>query len=605
MSYFELLLEQDYTFYKKVMEFREVQCSYFTTEKSLKNNLKIIGKTFHHTLINKSNIKNSLFKLKNDEIEILKKIIEKNEISEDITDSIKYSGFFIIDENSKPIFHKNFLEIFKETIKVPKNQPIEKTNTDIIKADFIAYSLYVIVVNNINMGTVKCLANTKPGIRMFDSISAKISYKITKDFFQQFFDFLIASKLILNKEHDNCLFAKQKLESRKSFYTNYFKYIDAHLNEVWFKNLKSSYQSKFVNIIYRKDQLKINKKSFNFLLFSDFIKKIDENKFVLSELATQFLCEKVVSAIHTNKTFYILPGFKLLMERTIDENILSFIIKCASIENYDNVFNIQFNTKSLIKAKKNNINAVKILNFLKEYSFDIPNDLELMIKDSLDRYGEVKIFSKFNFLTTENPHIKEKILNIKELAKYVVYSNDYTIAIKKSKNPWDIKHLLISHNLIPEVIENKDYYAIKKEDIKETIIHLSNYKKIVKKDNSALFDEIEKLLDKLKTKASELVKEEYLNEKQICKSVINHENMEINSKKEMSLEHKMDLLNFAIGKKFSLKIFYKQKGTDIIEEREIVPKYLDGDFLIAYCKLRKGTRRFNIYTLTINSIQLN
>lgn len=606
MEYFEILSAQNYIFFKKMMKFRDLECSYFTSESSFKNNTHVIAKSIFRNLTNPEKIKNSLFKLTRNEILILKRIVDSNSIDENIPEILYYSGFFLEGNNNTPVFHKNFIKIFNDISLKSNNQTLEQADDETICSDFIAYSLYAIVINSINMGKIKCLANSKPGIRMFECITGKISHKITKDYFSYFFNFLIATNLISIDDNPSFLKSTKVLQSRTVFYTNYFRYIDSNINDIWFKNLINSFKAKLTNAIYKKSNLEINEKTFNILVMCDFIKMLDLNKFVFTNLASQFLTKKKINKIQTKKTFYILPGFKLLMERNIDEKILSFVINSANILKYDTVFNVELDTKSLINAKKVGINSDEIVNFLKQHSDDVPSDLELMISDSHERYGEVKIFSKYNVIITESKHIKEKILNIDEILKYVIYSDDKNIILSKSKKPIDIKHLLIENNLIPEFRENKNYFEIKNEDFQQSIELLTKFKDITKKDNSTLFDKIEDLLDKLKSKSEFSEKIPPIDNKSTEKSKANvYEQLNLIVEKEMSLENKMNILNFAIGKKYSLNISYKQKGTDIMEERVIKPKYLDGDFLIAYCKLRKGTRRFSIYTIIINSMLLD
>jgi len=603
MEYFDILLNQDYKFFKEMMLFRDLECSYFTTETSFANNTIVICKSLYRNLINSDNIKNTLYKLTTQELATLTQIMHSNSLHDNISNNLKFSSFFLPNEDNKPVFHKNFKKEFEQMIASMPNQTNEKADAEAINAEFTAYSLYVIIINSIMMGKVRCLANSKPGIRMFECISQKTSNHITKDFFGHFFNFLTTSGLIHISENPCLLNASGELESRASFYTNYFKFIDSNITDPWFKNLKSSFKAKHSNIIYNKNVLDIDQKTFNLLVLSDFIKIIDKDKFVFTELATCFLTKQKVDKSDTKNSFYILPGFKLLLERTIDEKILSFIIKTACIEKFDIVFNIVFNIKSLIKAKKVGIDAEEIVTFLKQHCYDVPNDLVLMISDSHERYGEVKLFSKYNTLTTDDKHIKEKILNIDEILKYVVFSNDKTIILKKSKSPIDLKHLLIENGLIPEFKENSKYFEIKHEDILQVIEYLNIYKNSLKKNNSTLYDKIVNLLDKLKSKGNFIIPEkkpEFTQKTTKTKQV--QTLLNVSTKNEMTLEDKMNILNFVIGKKYNLNISYKQKGTDIMEERLVVPKFLDGDFLIAYCKLRKGTRKFNIYTLLIKEL---
>jgi hypothetical protein len=607
MEYFDLLLLQNYTFLTTMTNLRDIGCSYLRSPLSLEKNAKVICKSIYRQLTDKANIEKTLYKLTAQELSFIEKIVNSGKVQKNTPKKILHFGFFLKKINSDlVVFHENFEKIFNKTVKTLKQHTSITVEKEKTAADYISYALYAIIVNATKMGQIKCLANAKPGIRMFDHISSKLAYPITKDFLCDFFNFLETSGLINFKENNSKPSSDNNLESRAIFYTNYFKYLNSKINDNEFNNLKASFLSDKKTIAYKKEKISINQKILKILELSDFIKTIDNQHFVLTDLARQFLSHNKVQNINRLDNFYILPGFNLLLERNINETVLSFVINIATIIKFDVVFNIQLTTKSLIKAIKNNYSSTAIIDFLHKYCKDVPHDLILMIKDSYERYGEVKIFSKYNVIITDNPHIKEQILNIKEISKYIVYKNETAIVLEKSKKPSDIKHILIDNNLIPQYLENKQYFDIKSEDIKNTIDLLTTIKLSVKKENEALCENIDNLIDKLTVKTENKAKNKKPAPKSKPKETNKEENnVDIVTTNSQSLTQKLDILNFAIGKKYLLNILYKQKGTNIMEERIVEPKYLDGDFLIAYCTYRKGTRRFNIYTLVIKQILLN
>ncbi len=607
MEYFDLLLLQNYDFFAKMLEFRAIGCTYLRSEISLKNNTKVICKSIYRQLIDKTNIENTLYKLTKNELSILEQILNSGKIPEKIPQRILASGFFLEDKNSKKVvFHENFGSVFNKSIKNNELKSNISIDKDKVTADFISYALYVIIVNAIKMGQVKCLANAQPGVRMYDYISSKLSYPITQNFLCNFFNFLETSGLINLKTENTQPSSSNELESRAAFYTNYFKYLNAKITGNEFCNLKNSFLSRKETMAYKKENFSIDSKTFKTLILSDFIKPIDSKYFILTDLAQEFLLNNKINNINNLSNFYILPGFNLLLERNINETVLSFAVNIATITKFDMVFNIRLSTKSLIRAIKNGYSATSIIKFFDKYCEDIPQDLTLMIKDLYERYGEVKIFSKYNVIITDNPHIKEQILNLAEISKYVVYKNETAIILEKSKRPSEVKHILIENNLIPQYLENKQYFEIKAEDIENAIDLLNTFKHSVKKESETLYESIDSLLDKLSYKTGYKAKHKQVKLKSLITNTEKKQSgVDIESTIKPSLKQKLDILNFAIGKKYNLKILYKQKGTDIMEERVITPKYLDGDFLIAYCTYRKGTRRFNIYTLCLKQLLLN
>lgn len=595
MDYTELISKLSGPELRDIAVTREIKCAYLENEADLDGNTTVLLKTILPHLTNKDNIRNGLSKLNPTDIQKLKKILETGSCSALEAEHFHSYAFFAVNEDGLICFPEAVSNVMEElgngSIKVDERE---------LLSGHLAYAMYIAVVNGILMKKTRCLHDMTPGKRMVEYVSEKLNRPVASEVFSVLYDFMLASRTLLPGEGDVRIEVPECLPSRVFFYTNLFKYIAANLPGGLFSELVAAGKTTGGCTLMERSRFDLSDTSWELLQLCDFIKAIDRERFVFTDISIQFMeSRKVEFSAAPREDFFVLPGFRILGEQNISDKVLNTLARVTLLESFDQVFHFVFNSCSLIQARKQNVGEEDLISFVETHSSQCPPDLKLMIRDTFERFGEVKILSGFPILLCRTNHLKERIASLDEISRYIYHEEERIIALHGTKKPIELKRLLVEKGLIPELAITRDFAPIHRADMDEITVFLRKLAVHLTAEGSEDYHKLMKLFDKLHIAPGPGVNQD---SPELRPSGEREHPLTIENKGEMSLEDRVEILQFVIARHYRMKVLYKQKGSNEMEERIIAPKFFDGDFLVAFCESRNADRRFNLYRLKLAGI---
>ncbi|MCK5879442.1 MAG: hypothetical protein KAH24_06670 [Holophagae bacterium] len=595
MDYARLISELNGSELRDIAVTREIQCAYLENEADLDGNTTVLLKTILPHLTNEDNIRNALSKLNPTEIQKLKKILETGSCSALEAKHFRSYAFFSVNEDGLICFPEAVSDVMEEL-----SDASEKVDERELLSGHLAYAMYIAVVNGILMKKTRCLHDMTPGKRIVEYVSEKLNRPISRDVFSALYDFMLASRTLLPGEGDVRIEVPERLPSRDFFYTNLFKYMAANLPDGLFPELVTAGKTTGGCALMERSRFNLSDTNWELLQLCDFIKAIGQERFVFTDISIQFMDSRKVEFSGTpREDFFVLPGFRILGEQNISDKLLNTLARVTFLESFDQVFHFVFNSCSLIQARKQNIGEEDLISFVETHSAQCPPDLKLMIRDTFERFGEVKILSGFPILLCRTNHLKDRIASMDEISRYIFHEEERIIALHGTKKPMEIKRLLVEKGLIPELAVTRDFAPIHRADMDEITGFLRKLAGRLAAEDSEDYHKLMKLFDKLHIAPGPGADQDSA---EVRQSGEREHPLPIEKKGEMPLEDRVEILQFAIARHYRMKILYKQKGSNEMEERIIAPKFFDGDFLVAFCESRSADRRFNLYRLELAGI---
>ncbi len=595
MDYTELISELSGAELHDIAVTREIQCAYLNSGADLDGNTSVLLKTILPQLTDIENIRNALAKLSPKDSQILKSILNTGKCSREDAQYFQNYAFFVVDTHMRVYFPDELEEVMKEL--GPQSEKVDKRE---LISGHLAYAAYIALVNGILMKKTRCLHDLTPGKRMVEYVSEKLNRPVSKEAFGILYDFMLASKILIPGAEDMRLTIPEQFPGRNFFYTNLFKYMAANLHGTLFAELNAAAKTMGECVLMEKSRFQLDKLSWELLQLCDFIKAIDREHFVFTNISIQFMDTKKVSFQDSFRDdFFVLPGFRILAEQNISDTVLNTLARIASLESFDQVFHFVFNFCSLIQARKQNLMEDDLISFVEEHSAQCPQDLKLMIRDAFERFGEVKILSGFPMLLCRTENLKKRLESLDEVARYIYYEDERIIALHGSKKPLELKQLLVEKGLIPELHVSRDFLPLHRADMADITVFLKELALRFAAEENDDYSRLMNLFDRLQIAPGPEIKSERV-EPRFMEG--GGSMLPLEREGDISLEDRVEILQFAIARHYRVKVLYKQKGGDVMEERVITPKFFDGDFLVAFCESRNADRRFNLYRLKLAGI---
>ena len=595
MDYKQLINKMSGSQLRDIAVMREIKCAYLDNGADLAGNTTVLLKTILPQLTNEDNIRNAFSKLSPADIQKLKRILETRSCSEDEVEYFRSFGFFAMDEAGVVHFPKELGAVIEE-MDIGSEQVDQRE----LLSGHLAYAAYIALANGILMKKTRCLHDLTPGKRMVEYVSEKLNRQIPMDVFSILYDFMLVSGSLLPGEGENRIQIPEPLPGRDFFYTNLFKYMAANVLGSLFSDLVAADKTAGECAVMDRSRFDLQDTYWELLQLCDFIKAVDSERFVFTDIALQFMENRKVTFQQAfREDFFVLPGFRILAEQNISDKVLNTLARVTLLESFDQVFHFVFNSCSLIHARKQNMGEEDLISFVETHSAQCPPDLNLMIRDTFERFGEVRILSGYPVLLCRTEHLKERIASLDEVSRYIFHEEERLIALHGSKNPIEIKRLLVEKGLIPELDVSGDFIPLHRVDMNDIIDFLRKLAVRLSAEDSDDYPKLTELFDRLQI-PPEWGKNH--NFPEFRSSGRGEHSLEIEKKGTMSLEDRMEILQFAIARRYRMKVLYKQKGSDEMEERVIAPKFFDGDFLVAFCESRNAERRFNLYRLELAGI---
>jgi len=595
MDYKQLINKLSGSQLRDIAVIREIQCAYLDNGTDLAGNTTVLLKTILPHLTNEDNIRNAFSKLKPADIKKLKRILETCSCSEDELEQFRSFGFFAVDETGVVHFPEEVRKVIEE-LDIGSEQVGQRE----LLSGHLAYAAYIALTNGILMKKTRCLHDLTPGKRMVEYVSEKLNRQIPLDVFSILYDFMLASRSLLPGEGENRIQIPEPLPSRDFFYTNLFKYMAANVPGSVFSDLVAAGKTTGGCTLMDRSRFDLPDTYWEILQLCDFIKAVDPEHFVFTDISIQFIeGRKVTFQPAPRKDFFVLPGFRILAEQNISDEVLNTLARVTLLESFDQVFHFVFNSCSLIHARKQNMGEEDLISFVETHSAQCPPDLKLMIRDTFERFGEVRILSGYPVLLCRTDHLKERIASLDEVSRYIFHEEERLIALHGTKKPRELKRLLVEKGLIPELDVSGDFIPLHRVDMDEITAFLRELAVRLAAEENDNHPKLMELFNKL-----QIFPESGMNQNQpeFRPAGQGEHPLEIEKKGTMSLEDRMEILQFAIARRYRVKVLYKQKGSNEMEERVIAPKFFDGDFLVAFCESRNAERRFNLYRLELAGI---
>ncbi len=595
MDYIQLINKLNSLELRNIAVTREIQCAYLDSGADLDENTTVLLKSILPHLTDEDNIRTAFSKLSRTDIQVLKKILKTGSCTEDEAGHFRPYGFFAVDRDGS-VYFPEALGTVMEKLDTGSEQ-VDKRE---ILSGHLAYAMYIAISNGILMKKIRCLHDMTPGKRMVEYVSEKLNQAVSKNIFSVLYDFMLTSKILLPGKGDNRIDIPERLPSRDFFYTNLFKYMAANLSGSLFSELIAAGKTAGECTLMKRSRFDVPDIHWELLQLSDFIKAVDPEHFVFTDISIQFMnSRKVVFSTTFRKDFFVLPGFRILAEQNISDEVLNTLARVTLLESFDQVFHFVFNSCSLIHARKQNMGEEDLISFIEVHSAQCPPDLKLMIRDTFERFGEVKILSGFPILLCRTDYLKEKISALDEISRHIFHEEDRFIALHGAKKPRELKQLLVEKGLIAELDISRDFIPLHRADMDEVTVFLRKLAVHLATEDSDDYPKLIKLFEKLQIAPESSVNPDPAEYHQ---SEQKRQVLPIEKKGTLSLEDRMEILQFAIARHYHMKVLYKQKGSNEMEERIITPKYFDGDFLVAFCESRNADRRFNLYRLELAGI---
>ncbi len=595
MDYKQLINKLSGSQLRDIAVMREIQCAYLDNGADLAGNTTVLLKTILPQLTNEDNIRNAFSKLSPADIQKLKRILETRSCSEDEVEHFRSFGFFAMDEAGVVHFPKEVGAVIEE-LDIGSDQVDQRE----LLCGHIAYAAYIALANGILMKKTRCLHDLTPGKRMVEYVSERLNREISMDVFPILYDFMVASRSMVPGEGENRIQIPEPLPGRDFFYTNLFKYMAANVPGSLFSDLVAAGKTTGGCSLMDRSRYDFQDTYWELLQLCDFIKAVGPERFVFTDIALQFIeGRKVTFQQAFREDFFVLPGFRILAEQNISDKVLNTLTRITFLESFDQVFHFVFNSCSLIHARKQNMGEEDLISFVEAHSAQCPPDLKLMIRDTFERFGEVRILSGYPVLLCRTDHLKERIASMDEVSRYIFHEEERLIALQGAKKPRELKRLLVEKGLIPELDVSGDFIPLHRVDMNDITDFLRKLAIRLAAEDSDDHPKLMELFDRLQISPEPGKSQNF---PEFSPSTQTEHSLQIEKKGTMSLEDRMEILQFAIARHYRLKVLYKQKGSTKMEERIIVPKFFDGDFLVAFCESRNAERRFNLYRLEIAGI---
>ncbi|RLE18625.1 MAG: hypothetical protein DRJ08_03070 [Acidobacteria bacterium] len=595
MDYTELISKLSGQELRDIAVKREIQCAYLDNGADLDGNTGVLLKTILPKLINEDNIRNAISKFNSTDLLKLKTLLNAGSCTAKESEPFHRFAFFATDENGT-IYFPDALKTVLEELDVNSELVDERE----LISGHLAYAIYITVANGILMKKTRCLHDMTPGKRMVEYVSEKLNRTISRKAFSLLYDFMMASGTLLPGNGEERIMLPEKLPSRDFFYTNLFKYMAANLPDGLFSELMAAGKTTGKCAVMEKSRFALDNTRWELLQLCDFIKAIGPERFVFTDISIQFMdSRKVTFSAAEREDFFVLPGFRILAEQNISDEVLNTLARVTLLESFDQVFHFVFNSCSLIQTRKQNLGEKDLVSFIEEHSAQCPPDLKLMIRDTFERFGEVKILSGFPILICQTNNLKERIAALDEISRYIFYEEDRLIALHGAKKPRELKRLLVEKGLIPELDISKDFIPLHRADMDEVTAFLRKLAAATAEEDNSDHPKLMALFDKLQVSPEAGSNP---NAPELHQPIKKTHSLTIEKKGTIPLEDRMEILQLAIARHYRVKVLYKQKGSNEMEERIIAPKFFDGDFLVAFCESRNADRRFNLYRLELAGI---
>ncbi|NOY24141.1 MAG: hypothetical protein GXO70_11615 [Acidobacteria bacterium] len=574
---------------------REIQCAYLDSGADLDGNTTVLLKSILPHLTDEDNIRNAFSKLSRTDIQVLKQILKTGSCTEHEAEHFRPYAFFAVTKDGT-VYFPEAVGTIMENLDTDSEQ-VDKRE---MLSGHLAYAMYIAIANGTLMKKTRCLHDMTPGKRMVEYVSEKLNRTVSMDVFSVLYDFMLTSKTLQPGKGENRINIPERLPSRDFFYTNLFKYLAANLSGSLFSELVAAGKTTEECTLMERSRFDLQDIHWELLQLSDFIKVVDPEHFVFTDISTQFMnSRKVVFPTTFRKDFFVLPGFRILAEQNISDEVLNTLARVTLLESFDQVFHFVFNSCSLIHARKQNMEKEDLISFIEAHSAQCPPDLKLMIRDTFERFGEVKILSGFPILLCRTDYLKEKISALDEISRHIFHEEKRLIALHGAKKPQELKRLLVEKGLIAELDISEDFIPLHRADMDEVTDFLRKLAVHLATEDSGDYPKLIKLFEKLQIAPESGVNPDLAENRP---SEQEKHFLPIEKKGILSLEDRMEILQFAIARHYHMKVLYKQKGSNEMEERIITPKYFDGDFLVAFCESRNADRRFNLYRLELAGI---
>ncbi len=595
MDYRDLLNNQPLEYLRNIADCRDIPCSYLSNGNASDDNRDIIVKTLLVQLESEENITRTLSRLSHGDHHLLKQVIQTGRDHPESARALSDYGFYLTDEDGNAFWPDALTGAVRnlEPVQCGVATPEESS------ASGCAYAAYLMLLNGFLMRKLKCLTNQQPGKRMAECLCDRLPVPVSAGNLTVLHEFLMGTGLLLEPDQSGVPAVPDEIADAPFFYTNLFKYLLSGEAGPVMEQIGHASEGD-QSVILDRLRMDIEEPLWETLIMADAIKPLTGDTFVMTDLLKQFLSEKAVSvAFRTEEeaSFYVVPGFRMIVDRHGPTEILNTLIRIAQLEQFDHVYQFVFNTCSLIHAHKQGFLETDIIGFLETHAPSCPDDLKRLIRDTFDRYGEVKIFSGYQSLCSDQPAILEKIRTHEEIHRYIHGERDGELILDHAKDPREVQRLLVELDYIPELDINHNYRLIHREDMTEIARFLSILRKQLRKSAGPDSDALIALFEKLRIQpeeADEPPAEPLAGETK--------QTLQIENQGTMNLDDRMEILQFAMSQGYRIRVRYKQKGTDYMEDRLLTPRYFDGDFLVAYCDNRKAERRFNVYRLELSAL---
>lgn len=588
MDYRQLMTLLDLDTIREIARQREVRCSYLRDDEQETEHREIIVKTLLAQMESPDNIRKSLMRLNEHQLRLLHQILESERVDDADPELISY-GFFLSDCSGTAVFHEDVETCLADMERVR----VGHVDPDQPVADRLAYGTYLALLNGLLTRRIKCLINQQPGKRMVECLRDRVPGGVTDDGVAVLYGFLLHSNLLAFDPEDGQVIIPDTVPDRGFFYTNLFKYLQSGEMGHWLDQFKDATEGD-PTVLLSREQLEIPEKVWHIFCLTDTVKPMADNTFVITDLAAMFLAERTVVLPPSASGFFVVPGFKLIADRSADEALLSTLIRITELERFDQVFQFAFNSCSLIHARRQGFSESDIVQFLK-HNAACPDDLERMIQDTLARYGEIQIFAGYHAILSENPALLDRLTGEDEIGRYVQGRSENALIVDPAKSSREVQRLLVDLDFIPELHVNEHHIPVHRADMKDVHHFLNRARDDLKREPGPELDRLNTLFDKLRMQPDDAITPA----SPAGPDGAIKTDLAIEKSGTMNLEERMEILQFAMSRRYRIRIRYKQKGTELMEDRLIAPRYFDGDFLIAYCENRQAERRFNVYRLEL------
>lgn len=216
-----------------------------------------------------------------------------------------------------------------------------------------------------------------------------------------------------------------------------------------------------------------------------------------------------------NNTIIAQSNFELIVKPEL--SLISFfkLIQFSVLKSRDVVFKFVITENSLHNAYTQQVKAKEVKSFLAKLSSqNLPHNLEYLIDDIYNRYGEIKLGYASGYMIAKN-HIMKALLNDpaldKDISKPISHN---TCLLTEDVNIWDLFHDLKAKNFFPEIDSEKvgkkdeDFYiTLHSKEVEYLLTTFHTLKEIgFHHDIKVDFNILNNLIDHLEMKLPEKVR---------------------------------------------------------------------------------------------------